>query len=73
MRRQVPLHALQLWGNYEGNLKDHQNQYIWESSSFANISDMNQLQMGNHKKITKSQCTDVSSTIANIAAIKQVQ
>ena len=54
-------------------LKNPKNQYIKESSTFANISDMNQLQMGNHKKITKSQCTDVSSTIENIAAIKQVQ
>ena len=56
MRSQVPLHTLQLWGNYKG--------------TFAKISDMNQLQMGNNKKITKSQCRDVSSTIAIIAAIK---
>ena len=54
-------------------LKNTKNQYIKESSTFANISNMNQLQMGNHKKITKSQCTDVSSTIENIAAIKQAQ
>ena len=54
-------------------LKNTKNQYIKESSTFAKISDMNQLQMGNHKKITKSQSTDVSSTIANIAAIKKVQ
>ena len=54
-------------------LKNTKNQYIKESSTFANISNMNQLQMENHKKITKSQCTDVSSTIENIAAIKQAQ
>ena len=55
-------------------LKNIKSQYIRESSTLAKISDkMNQLQMGNHKKITKSQSTDVSSTIANIAAIKKVQ
>ena len=36
MRSQVPLYTLQLWGNYKG--------------TFAKISDMNQLQMGNNKK-----------------------
>lgn len=56
-------------------LKNSKSQYIKESSTLAKISDkMNQLQMGNHKKkLTKSWCMDVSNSIANIVATKQIK
>ena len=55
-------------------LKKTKSQYIKESSTIAKISDkMNQLQMGNHKKFTKSWCMDVSNSIANIVATKQIK
>ena len=52
-------------------LKNTKNQYIKESSTFAKISDMNQLQMGNHKK----ESPKVSARICQVPlqAIKQVQ
>ena len=55
-------------------LKNSKSQYIKESSTIAKISDMmNQLQMGNHRKITKSWCMDVSNSIANIVATMQMK
>ena len=56
-------------------LKNTKSQYIKESSNLAKILDMmNQLQMRNHnKKLTKSWCMDVSNSIANIVATKQMK
>ena len=55
-------------------LKNSKSQYIKESSTLAKISDkMNQLQMGNQKKINKSWCMDVSNSISNIVATKQIK
>ena len=55
-------------------LVNTKSKYIKESSTLAKISDkMNQLQMGNYKKLTKSWCMDLSNSIANIVATKQIK